>query len=123
MFGRNDFLGEVLLPLGHEVFERPGLKWYPLQERLESVVTGSDLSSVITYKGDLFVALKFVVTSSGSASEAARAGSAPLPSSARGELHILVKEAHNLMPTRSNGTSDPFVKRLVNGPKFLSLTL
>jgi synaptotagmin-like protein len=34
IFGRNDFLGEVTLPLGHEVFETPGLKWYPLQERV-----------------------------------------------------------------------------------------
>lgn len=36
MFGRNDFLGEVTLPLGHEVFENPGLKWYPLQERVRN---------------------------------------------------------------------------------------
>lgn len=34
IFGRNDFLGEVTLPLGFEVFETPGLKWYPLQERV-----------------------------------------------------------------------------------------
>lgn len=36
MFGRNDFLGEVTLPLGHEVFENPGLRWYPLQERVRN---------------------------------------------------------------------------------------
>lgn len=34
MFGRNDFLGEITLPLGHDVFENPGLKWYPLQEKV-----------------------------------------------------------------------------------------
>ena len=34
VFGRNDFLGEVTLPLGYEVFETPGLKWYPLQDRV-----------------------------------------------------------------------------------------
>ena len=33
-FGRNDFLGEVTLPLGHDVFENSGLKWYPLQDKV-----------------------------------------------------------------------------------------
>lgn len=31
--------------------------------------------------------------------------------SAKGALEILVREARNLMATRSNGTSDPFCKR------------
>lgn len=33
-FGRNDFLGEVTLPLGHSVFDGSDLKWYPLQDRV-----------------------------------------------------------------------------------------
>ncbi|GFS31857.1 synaptotagmin-like protein 5 [Trichonephila inaurata madagascariensis] len=33
-FGRNDFLGEVMLPLGSDVIESSGSKWYPLQERV-----------------------------------------------------------------------------------------
>ena len=34
IFGRNDFLGELNLPLSAEVFKNTGLKWYPLQERV-----------------------------------------------------------------------------------------
>lgn len=36
-FGRNDFLGEVMLPLGNDTFESSGLKWYPLQERVITI--------------------------------------------------------------------------------------
>ena len=36
-FGRNDFLGEVMLPLGNDTFESSGLKWYPLQERATNI--------------------------------------------------------------------------------------
>ena len=34
MFGRNDFLGEVVLPLADQVFDQDQAKWYPLQERV-----------------------------------------------------------------------------------------
>lgn len=34
MFGRNDFLGEVLLPLAGRIFDDPTPHWYPLQERV-----------------------------------------------------------------------------------------
>lgn len=37
-FGRNDFLGEVMLPLGNDTFESSGLKWYPLQERVIKIL-------------------------------------------------------------------------------------
>jgi hypothetical protein len=38
MFGRNDFLGEVMMSLENVVFDEPNPKWYPLQERV-SVLT------------------------------------------------------------------------------------
>ncbi|KAI1294984.1 Synaptotagmin-like protein 4 [Halotydeus destructor] len=98
IFARNDFLGEVVLPLGHEVFDSPGLKWYPLQDLTEP---GTAMDN-INYKGDLFVALKFVPLETGSR--------ATILDSTQGQLHVLVKEANNLIPTRANGTSDPFVK-------------
>ncbi|XP_023215061.1 uncharacterized protein LOC111617926 [Centruroides sculpturatus] len=99
MFGRNDFLGEVMLPLGYEVFDNPGLRWYPLQERLES------LDSPISYKGDLNLALKYVPFDVTTQKPSKRSGRP-----AKGSLHVLVKEARNLMAVRSNGTSDPFCK-------------
>ncbi|XP_013790812.2 synaptotagmin-like protein 4 [Limulus polyphemus] len=86
--GRNDFLGEVMLPLTKEVLNdsNPGPQWYSLENRTES--------SLLSYKGTLTTALKYVSSSE----------------SRIGELHVLVKEAKNLIATRSNGTSDPFCK-------------
>lgn len=34
MFGRNDFLGEVMMPLEDKVFDDPAPVWYALQERV-----------------------------------------------------------------------------------------
>lgn len=34
MFGRNDFLGEVTLPLAGRIFDDPTPHWYQLQERV-----------------------------------------------------------------------------------------
>lgn len=34
MFGRNNFLGEVRLPLENMIFDDPSPKFYPLQERV-----------------------------------------------------------------------------------------
>ncbi|EEC16277.1 bitesize isoform, putative [Ixodes scapularis] len=96
MFGRNDFLGEVMLPLTYDTLEKTDVKCYSLQERFESPETP------LSYKGDLVLALKYMppdVTH-----RTSRQG--PI----RGSLHVLVKEARNLMATRSNGTSDPFCK-------------
>uniref|UniRef100_T1KMI0 C2 domain-containing protein n=1 Tax=Tetranychus urticae TaxID=32264 RepID=T1KMI0_TETUR len=98
IFGRNDFLGEVTLPLTKEILKNSGLRWYPLQERIDL------LESNHNYKGDIFIALKFVP------SESSPSKGSNNKNGLQGKLLVLVKEAHNLMPTRSNGTSDPFVK-------------
>lgn len=34
IFGRNDFLGEVVVPLVNKVFDDPSPKVYPLKERV-----------------------------------------------------------------------------------------
>ena len=34
MFGRNDFLGEVMMPMAGQVFDDPSAKWYSLQDRV-----------------------------------------------------------------------------------------
>lgn len=38
MFGRNDFLGEVMMALENKVFDDPTPKWYNLQERVGVLV-------------------------------------------------------------------------------------
>ncbi|GIY66868.1 synaptotagmin-like protein 4 [Caerostris darwini] len=98
-FGRNDFLGEVMLPLGNDAIENSGSKWYPLQERLET------LDTPVSYKGDLILALKYVPPDVTSRKFSKKPG---IP--VKGALEVLVREARNLMATRSNGTSDPFCK-------------
>ena len=34
MFGRNDFLGEVMMPMAGQVFDDPSAKWFGLQDRV-----------------------------------------------------------------------------------------
>ncbi|KAG8178559.1 hypothetical protein JTE90_023251 [Oedothorax gibbosus] len=98
-FGRNDFLGEVMLPLDNDAVENSCTKWYPLQERLET------LDAHVSYKGDLILALKYVPPDVTSRKFSKKPG---IP--VKGSLEVLVREARNLMATRSNGTSDPFCK-------------
>ncbi|KAF6207899.1 hypothetical protein GE061_016348 [Apolygus lucorum] len=95
MFGRNDFLGEVLMPLENKIFDDPHPKYYTLQERSETL---EELSS----KGELIVGLKFDPPEETSSSSKKR------PS--KGTLYVLVKEAKNLPAVKTNGTSDPFCK-------------
>lgn len=59
-----------------------------------------------SYKGDLILALKYVPPDVTSRKFSKKPG---IP--AKGALEVLVREARNLMATRSNGTSDPFCKR------------
>lgn len=89
MFGRNDFLGEVTLPLADVVFDDPAPMWYKLHERTEQFdeQQGS--------RGDLIIGLKLELT------EGARG---------KGTLHVLVKEAKNLVATKPNGLADVFCK-------------
>ncbi|KAG5881599.1 Synaptotagmin-like protein 4, partial [Gonioctena quinquepunctata] len=95
MFGRNDFLGEVMMTLENKVFDDPTPKWYNLQERTEPF---EDFQS---YKGDIIVCLKFVPPDMTVQKKGKRS---------RGALHVLVKEAKSLAAVKANGTSDPFCK-------------
>ena len=58
--------------------------------------------SMLTYKGDLNLCLKFV---SAEHISGKRRGA-----NYKGELQVIVKEARNLTAVRSNGFSDPFCK-------------
>lgn len=64
------------------------------------------LDPPVSYKGDLYLALKYVPPDVTSRKYSKKPGI-----SAKGSLEVLVREARNLMATRSNGTSDPFCKR------------
>ncbi|XKL66038.1 hypothetical protein PGB90_009458 [Kerria lacca] len=96
IFGRNDFLGEVHVPLENKVFDDLLPKCYILRERSEIP------DSVSTLKGELIVALKFVLPSENKLKRKS--------SKETGSLQVLIKEAKNLTAIKSNGTSDPFCK-------------
>ncbi|XP_065584075.1 uncharacterized protein LOC136043080 isoform X2 [Artemia franciscana] len=99
MFGRNDFLGEVTIPLAGRVFDDPQPKWFPLQERSDSL---DDSASILTSRGDLIIALKYVTVEN---LQGSRRGK-----KSRGALQVLVREARNLMPLRLTGIADPLCK-------------
>ncbi|XP_064628025.1 synaptotagmin-like protein 4 isoform X3 [Lineus longissimus] len=125
-FGRNAFLGEVLMPMDYYEFQDPTPEWHQLQERprertssleritqnLPKKLLGKKLSddpvkqpsmSFLSYKGDLIVAMKFVPPEAMNIVDVSQVDS-------KGELHCCVKEARNLTAVRANGHSDPFVK-------------
>ncbi|XP_059622132.1 uncharacterized protein LOC132265448 isoform X2 [Phlebotomus argentipes] len=111
MFGRNDFLGEVLINLQGKMFDNPQPQWYQLQERSEP------FDEPAAYRGDIIVGLKFVppdsgYNSSGSMRKFSKSSitSRSSNTSTKGQLHVLVKEAKNLMPVKANGTCDAFCK-------------
>ncbi|XP_072742483.1 uncharacterized protein [Anoplolepis gracilipes] len=111
MFGRNDFLGEVRMPLENKIFDDPAPHWYPLQERTEP------FDDPVAYKGEVIVGLKFVPPDPAQQerdreSGTERGGSSKTKKNwSRGALHVLVKEARNLQTRGKNsGTCDPFCK-------------
>ncbi|KRT84734.1 C2 domain containing protein [Oryctes borbonicus] len=96
MFGRNDFLGEVMMALENKVFDDPTPKWYTLQERTEP------FDDMLSFKGDILVGLKFVPPDMTDRHKKGKRS--------RGALHVLIKEAKSLTAVKANGTSDPFCK-------------
>ncbi|XP_014483225.1 PREDICTED: uncharacterized protein LOC106748849 isoform X2 [Dinoponera quadriceps] len=110
MFGRNDFLGEVRMPLENKIFDDPTPHWYPLQERTEP------FDDPVAYKGEVIVGLKFVPPDPTQQDRDRENGTDHRSSKAkknwsRGALHVLVKEARNLQTRAKNsGTCDPFCK-------------
>jgi len=96
MFGRNDFLGEVLLPLNALSLESEQARWYPLQERSDLHEEGGGGP-----RGDVIVALKYAPPEDAMSRRSRRP---------RGTLHVMIKEAKHLVSARSNGSADPFCK-------------
>ena len=97
MFGRNDFLGEVMLPLSGQVFDHPASQWHSLQDRTEP----PEDESVSHSKGDIIVALKYVPGDASSGRKSSRK---------KGTLMILIKEAKNLPVPKGTTLPDPYCK-------------
>nr|XP_039266699.1 synaptotagmin-like protein 4 isoform X1 [Styela clava] len=104
-FTRNLFLGQVQLPLDTWNWDSTNQNWFPLRQR-EAI--NADFVRDTIYKGDLIVGLKFV--SPGSMTP----GKHKPPF---GELNVLIKQAKNLTPVRSNGTVDAYVKIMLQPDK------
>uniref|UniRef100_A0A8C3R6Z9 Synaptotagmin-like protein 2 n=1 Tax=Cyanoderma ruficeps TaxID=181631 RepID=A0A8C3R6Z9_9PASS len=87
-FGRNSFLGEVELDLGAWDWNDPSNKqinWFPLKPRTSAITLNPE------NRGEMKLALKYVPHPVG--------GKKTLPT---GEVHIWVKECHNLPLLRGN---------------------
>ncbi|GFO12361.1 synaptotagmin-like protein 5 [Plakobranchus ocellatus] len=112
--GRNDFLGEVTVPLDYYRFENSSPQWYQLAER---VPPEQDMSLMV-YKGDLFISLKYVTADMVDTSPAKRKSGGSFRRkdkgkervSNAGEIHVLVREAQNLTAMRGTAGSNPFCK-------------
>ncbi|XP_070191371.1 uncharacterized protein [Littorina saxatilis] len=107
-FGRNDFLGEVTIPMDVHRFDDTAFCTYDLESRMPEEMN----ETAMQYKGELVVSLMYVTPDkvedgkkSKSKSKKSKAAVDP-----RGEVHAMIKAANNLTAVRSNGGSDPFVK-------------
>jgi len=104
MFGRNDFLGEVMLPINTIPLDDPQPRWFSLQDRTEPLSEELAHNST-SYRGEIIVALKFVPPNAiGSPNKKLGRRN----SNSKGTLLILVKEAKNLVSPK--GIPDPFSK-------------
>merc|ERR1712241_341228 len=96
MFGRNDFLGEVMMPMAGQVFDDPAARWCSLQDRTEP----PEDESVINSKGDIIVALKYVPSDS----------SLKFSKKRKGTLMVKITEAKNLPVPKGTSLPDPYCK-------------
>ncbi|XP_033992366.1 synaptotagmin-like protein 4 isoform X2 [Trematomus bernacchii] len=100
---RNAFLGEVEIPLDSRDLDSPHEENVALMAKSASAAPASAFAQ---YKGELVISLKYVTPekpTSGKKGKKAEVGGS-------GELHVLIKEANNLMAMKPGGTSDSFVK-------------
>nr|KAG5711102.1 hypothetical protein BaRGS_004746 [Batillaria attramentaria] len=107
-FGRNDFLGEVLIPMDTYRFDDPSPNRYALQSRMPEMVN----EEAMQYKGELIVSVRYVTPDQASGDKKSKSKSKKTKTAAerKGEIHVMIKSAKNLTAVRSSGASDPFVK-------------
>uniref|UniRef100_A0A671W5J9 Synaptotagmin-like protein 4 n=1 Tax=Sparus aurata TaxID=8175 RepID=A0A671W5J9_SPAAU len=101
---RNAFLGEVEIPLDCRDLDTAYEDAVALMPKAASALPASAFAQ---YKGELVISLKYI-TPKNPATEKIKGKKGA--SEEGGELHVLVKEAKNLMAMKSGGTSDSFVK-------------
>ncbi|KAK5608845.1 hypothetical protein CRENBAI_019648 [Crenichthys baileyi] len=101
---RNAFLGEVEVLLDCKDLESGREEQMALMGKTGSVGQASPFAQ---YKGELVISLKYV-TPKKTTAEKVKGKKAPPEEG--GELHVLIKEAKNLMAMKPGGTSDSFVK-------------
>ncbi|XP_036933895.1 synaptotagmin-like protein 4 [Acanthopagrus latus] len=101
---RNAFLGEVEIPLDCRDLDTAYEDTVALMPKAASSLPASAFAQ---YKGELVISLKYI-TPKNPTTEKIKGKKAV--SQEGGELHVLVKEAKNLMAMKSGGTSDSFVK-------------
>ncbi|MEQ2295548.1 hypothetical protein AMECASPLE_015625 [Ameca splendens] len=101
---RNAFLGEVEVLLDCKDLESEREEQMALMGKTGSAVQASPFSR---YKGELVISLKYVTPKK---TTAEKVKGKMVPPEEGGELHVLIKEAKNLMAMKPGGTSDSFVK-------------
>lgn len=101
---RNAFLGEVEVALDCRDLDSPHEDQAALMAKAGSAVPASAFAQE---KGELVICLKYVTPKSPPAEKKKGKKAA---AEEGGELHILIKEAKNLMAMKSGGISDSFVK-------------
>ncbi|KAL6117475.1 sytl4 [Pungitius sinensis] len=102
-FSRNAFLGEVEIALDTRDLDSPHTDRVVLMGKAPS---GGPSSAFALYKGELVISLKYV-TPKMPKPEKVKGKKAAIEG---GELHVLIKEAQNLIAMKPGGTSDSFVK-------------
>lgn len=100
---RNAFLGEVEIPLDCRDLDSPEEEQVALMSKAASLPA----SAFAQYKGELVISLKYI-TPKKPTTEKIKGKKAVTEEG--GELHVLIKEAKNLMAMKAGDTSDSFVK-------------
>ncbi|KAM9795523.1 synaptotagmin-like protein 4 [Neosynchiropus ocellatus] len=100
---RNAFLGEVELPLDCRDLDSHQEDCMALMNKAPTSVP---VSAFIQYKGELVISLKYVSPRTLKSEKTKGKKS----NEDGGELHVLIKEARNLMAMKVGGSSDSFVK-------------
>lgn len=103
-FSRNTFLGEVEVPLDTRDLDSPYEERVALMAKSPSTVPTSAFAQ---YKGELVISLKYVTPKKPTTE---KTKGKKVATDAGGELHVLIKEAKNLMALKPGGSSDSFVK-------------
>ncbi|XP_019936770.2 synaptotagmin-like protein 4 [Paralichthys olivaceus] len=102
---RNVFLGEVEIPLDCRDLDSPYEENVALMSKAAFT---AQTSAFAQYKGELVISLKYVTQKP--ATEKIKVKKREAVTKHGGELHVLIKEAKNLMAMQPGGTSDSFVK-------------